>query len=65
MYVGDEIPGKVYDHYLKGTDADYGRPGKGRVWVSGGWHAGLSLAICTRGEAHPSSDDGVIYRYVG
>ena len=64
MYVGNEIPGKVYDQYLKGTDGDCGRPGNGRVWVSGGWHAGLSLAICTRSEAHPSSGDGIIYRYV-
>ena len=65
MYVGNEIPGKVYDHYLKGTDGDCGRPGKGCAWVTGSWHRGLSLVICTRGDAHPASGDGVIYRYVG
>ena len=64
MYVGDEIPTIIYNEKLKGTDADMGPPSKDAVWVSGGWHAGLSLCICKRSQAHPSSGDGIIYRYV-
>lgn len=63
MYVGSEIPKEVYEESLKGTDADYGVPKDSAVWVSGGWHAGLSLCICSASEAHPSSGDGIIYRY--
>ena len=65
MYVGNQIPKEVYNESLKGTDADYGVPKDSAVWVSGGWHAGVSLCICSRDEAHPSSGDGIIYRYVG
>ena len=65
MYVGNKIPTQVYNESLKGTDADYGTPAKDRVWVSGSWNNGINLSICNRGEAHPSSGDGIIYRYVG
>ena len=65
MYVGNQIPKEVYNESLKGTDADYGVPKDSAVWVSGGWHAGVSLCICNSDEAHPSSGDGIIYRYVG
>lgn len=65
MYVGNQIPKEVYEESLKGTDGDYGVPKDSAVWVSGGWTAGVSLCICNRDEAHPSSGDGIIYRYVG
>ena len=48
MYVGNKIPGQVYETYLKGTDADYGKPGSNHKWVSGSWKNRVSLYICPR-----------------
>ncbi len=64
MYVGNKIPVEVYEKYLKGTDADYGRPKSNYVWVTGRWHMGLSLCICNK-EYSAATNGGVIYRYVG
>ena len=64
MYVGNKIPSEVYEKYLKGTDADYGKPKTNYVWVSGHWGTKVSLCICDKSHAGPSSG-GNIYRYVG
>ena len=64
MYVGDDVPGEVYEEHLKGTDADLGAPKEGENWVSSHWIMSSALCIGDR-EFAGVEDDFRVYRYVG
>ena len=69
LYVGSKIANSAYKKYLKGTDADRGKPGSSRVFVNARTalnQPSLRRAACLESRKEACADSRlIVFRFVG